>query len=425
MDRELTRAAGEPLDVLVVEDDPDVRALLVRALSAEGYRVKQAASAAEACAALAQAEPDVALLDKNLPDGSGVEVLRWLREHGLNTEAILVTGYASLESAMEAVRLGAFDYVEKPFESLKAVANRVARAAERGRSRRALRERNEALVRALAALEAAQQRLLAARRLATLSETAAGLAHAVKNPLHATLLGLSNARLIAGECGALERLGPSMAGIEANLRHILGLVEGFLRAARAGAAPAETCSGAAAAAEAVERLRAEAQAGELRLELALEAEPAAGAARHAPAGGGVRLSRETLVEAVQNLVRNALQAAPRGGTVRVSVAHATDGAASGRAPAPSPSPTPLPSPAPAASIDIRVEDDGPGFDAESAARAFELFYTTRQDGYGLGLCQVAVAAETAGGRCTIARSAALGGAAVTLTLPLAPAAEER
>jgi signal transduction histidine kinase len=388
MDRELT--APVAVDVLVVDDDPDVRALLVRALRAEGHGVRQAATVAEALAALDAGAPDVALLDKNLPDGSGVDVLRALRARALETEAIVITGYASLESSMEAVRLGAFDYVEKPFDSLKAVANRVARAAERGRSRAALRARNEALAAALADLEAAQERLLAARRLATLSETAAGLAHAIKNPLHATLLGVSNARLLARAGDAPARLAATFDGIEANLRHLLGLVEGFLHAARAGAPAGGGTRAAphAAAAAAVTRLAPQADAAGVTLALdgAADADP----------GAAVRLGPDTLVEAVQNLVRNALEATPRGGAVRVGVRHA------------------------GSAVHIAVEDTGPGFDAESAARAFELFYTTRQDGYGLGLCQVSVAAETAGGRCTIGRSAALGGAAVTLLLPLVP-----
>jgi DNA-binding NtrC family response regulator len=125
----------DPGRVLVVDDEKAIQLLLQTVLRTAGHEVHVAGTAA---AGIAQARElagiDVALVDKNLPDGSGMDVIRALAREQPDAEVILITGYASLESAIEALRARVFDYVPKPFEDVNALRERVAAAlAERRR----------------------------------------------------------------------------------------------------------------------------------------------------------------------------------------------------------------------------------------------------------------------------------------------------
>jgi DNA-binding NtrC family response regulator len=130
-----------PMHVLVVDDDADVRKLLATVLEGDaGARVVEAGSGAEGMALLGREEFDVALVDVQMPDHSGLDVLRWARETEIDTELIVLTGHADIETAVQAMRLGAYDFLPKPCKNaeLRAV---VAKAAEK----KALRRENSAL----------------------------------------------------------------------------------------------------------------------------------------------------------------------------------------------------------------------------------------------------------------------------------------
>ena len=103
------------LCALILEDDELSRAALVEIVEAEGFRVLAAGSLAEARAVAQHQTPDVALLDLVLPDGSGLEIMRQLQSCA-STQIVLITGSASVDSAVEALRLGAADYLTKPID---------------------------------------------------------------------------------------------------------------------------------------------------------------------------------------------------------------------------------------------------------------------------------------------------------------------
>ena len=120
--------------VLIVDDEPVILRVLARFLDAPGRTVLTAASAAEALElARTQGPIDVALLDKNLGDRSGLELARDLRRLDALTAVVLITGYASFESAVEAVQIGAYDYVTKPVDDFDGLALKVANALEKVR----------------------------------------------------------------------------------------------------------------------------------------------------------------------------------------------------------------------------------------------------------------------------------------------------
>src|SRR3990172_12366264 len=102
------------LHVLVIEDERAARQVLAEAVGSAGYSGDTAADFAEATAKLARDGVDVALCDIQLPDGDGIELLRQCRATKPDTSFIMLTAFASLETAIQALRAGAFDYIIKP-----------------------------------------------------------------------------------------------------------------------------------------------------------------------------------------------------------------------------------------------------------------------------------------------------------------------
>ncbi|GAB4233292.1 MAG: hypothetical protein OHK0028_09000 [Deltaproteobacteria bacterium] len=105
-----------PPSILIVDDDEAICEVLSSYLRPLGYRIRAAHTGKAALAALRDESPDVALIDLRLTDMSGQEVHRRIRESHLDTEVIIITGFASLDSALEAIKSGAFDYIVKPFK---------------------------------------------------------------------------------------------------------------------------------------------------------------------------------------------------------------------------------------------------------------------------------------------------------------------
>ncbi len=127
--------------ILIVDDEPVILDVFRRFLEGEGRTLLLAGSAREALAVgKKDGELDVALVDKNLGDGSGLDVARALKEAKPDVEVILVTGYASLDSAIQAMQIGAYDYVTKPISDYDALNLKVENAIEKVRMKRRQRD---------------------------------------------------------------------------------------------------------------------------------------------------------------------------------------------------------------------------------------------------------------------------------------------
>jgi CheY-like chemotaxis protein len=118
-------APGFPSSVLVIDDEPVVLDLFQRVLAEKGLVIRTAKNADEALAILEREGFGCVLADKNLPGLDGIEIVRRVRQSQPYCACIVMTAYASTESAVEALRLGAVDYIAKPFDDLARIADRI------------------------------------------------------------------------------------------------------------------------------------------------------------------------------------------------------------------------------------------------------------------------------------------------------------
>ncbi len=133
--------------LLLVDDDPGFRKLSETILAAEGHHVTSASSVKDALAAAGRREFSLVLCDLRLPDGDGLDVLRWFRANEPATPVIMITGFATVHNAVEAMKLGAADYLGKPLSSpdqLRLLVRRLLAARQADAEREVLRDEQTA-----------------------------------------------------------------------------------------------------------------------------------------------------------------------------------------------------------------------------------------------------------------------------------------
>ena len=115
-------AAATDRTLLIVDDDKPFGERLGRAMTTRGFAVRYASNVAEGLAAVETSAPAFAVIDLKLGDGSGLEVMKALKEARADSRAIILTGYGAIATAVVAVKLGAFDYLAKPVNADEIVA---------------------------------------------------------------------------------------------------------------------------------------------------------------------------------------------------------------------------------------------------------------------------------------------------------------
>jgi len=121
-----------PPHILLVDDDERLRRAAGKVLANEGYQVTAAASGTEALAQFKQTDLALVISDLRLPDLDGISLLKKARELVPEAEVVMITGHGSIENAVEAMRLGAYDFIQKPLDSA-ALLKTVAKALEKQR----------------------------------------------------------------------------------------------------------------------------------------------------------------------------------------------------------------------------------------------------------------------------------------------------
>ena len=141
----VTKRAERKTKVLVIDDDKIVLRAVSEILQREGYQVMAIDDAVEGLAAVKDPTIDVACLDIKMPNLSGMDLLKAFKQSRPDVEVIMMTAFATVETAVEAVKGGAYDYLTKPFDNIDVLALAVGRAAEK----KALRDRTRVLEEAL------------------------------------------------------------------------------------------------------------------------------------------------------------------------------------------------------------------------------------------------------------------------------------
>jgi len=106
-----------PPRILVIDDEEGIRQGCVRALGSQGFLVQTASTLAEGRQQIEQTQFDLVLLDVMLPDGQGTALLKPLRARDADTVAVIITGFATVELAVDAIKQGAYDFISKPFDT--------------------------------------------------------------------------------------------------------------------------------------------------------------------------------------------------------------------------------------------------------------------------------------------------------------------
>ncbi|MDD2554049.1 MAG: sigma-54 dependent transcriptional regulator, partial [Desulfotomaculaceae bacterium] len=121
------------VQVLVIDDEVEVGTFFRRLLQKKGFSVTVALNGAEATRAIQENSFNAALVDLKLPDTDGLHLLQQIKSHQPSCEVIIMTGYSTTRTAVKAIQLGAFDYLEKPFDDIEELELLVQKAVDYGR----------------------------------------------------------------------------------------------------------------------------------------------------------------------------------------------------------------------------------------------------------------------------------------------------
>jgi signal transduction histidine kinase len=362
----------DPLEgrVLVVDDHEDTRDLFVRSLTARGCRVLGASGVEEAVASIAAAPVDAVITDVKLPGRSGIDLCRQITAATPDVPVIVITGYGSLDTAVAAMRAGAYDFITKPVD-LDVLAIAVRRALQ-----------HHALLRERMLMQA---RLLQADRLVSLGTLAAGAAHEINNPLTYVMLSADAAmrglRTLTTALGPAADGPPLVAGLAA-LRDALPKIHEGSRRIREIVANLKTFSRGEVDVRSILDVN---DVVDSSIAMVMhEVRPRARVIKTASPVHPVEASEARLAQVFINLLINAAHAIPPGDADHNEIRVATGVDASDR-------------------VFVEIGDTGAGIDPALIGRIFDPFFTTKSvgDGTGLGLSICLGIVTALGGEITV------------------------
>ncbi len=359
---------NEPPRILVIDDEEGIRAGCRRALEPEGYVVETAATGEEGLRRFREGNFDLVLIDVVLPDMRGVDLLKPILEKDPDVVCVVITGYATVELAVQAIRSGAYDFLSKPFTA-DVLRMTVAQGLERRRltleAKRLQKIEEEA--RELARAKEELERL--DRFKTTFMWTVAHELRAPLNALQSFLLAI-----LQGYIPPEEQQEVLERAVQ-RVQELLDLVDDLLKLAAAKSEKGLEKREPVALADVLEKVaplfQKEAEAKGLAWVVEVRARPV------------VRADPDQMAQVWSNLISNAVKYTPAGGRVRVALEE-RDGWAVGT-----------------------VEDTGIGIAPQDLGRIFEEFYRTPQAkevaprGTGLGLPLVKQIVEAHGGSIAV------------------------
>ena len=378
-------ATADLPQVLVIDDEMGPRESL-RMLLKPIYQVHTADSVEIGLKLLSEKKPDAIVMDIRMPGMTGIEGLRRIRQIDPHLSVIMLTGFGALETAKEALRLGANDYISKPFDA-REMREVISRNVERTRLHRTsesaageIKELNNRLLQELAQKE----------RLASLGQASAEFVHDIGNPL---TIVWGYVQLLAKKLEESERTDDPNAVssnkeleiIEQNVRLCRDLLTMWQSYGSVEAAPHKLISISDIVREVVAGVGAMAKETPVELKCDVTEDPCS------LMGDAVQITR-----AIQNVIINAIQASgDRKGTVEVSCIRKDF------------------------YVDVRIADTGQGISPEQIARIFDPYFTTKQgkSGTGLGLFITRKVVDDHNGSIKVDSTPGVG-TTITIRLPL-------
>ncbi len=342
--------------LLVVDDEPVILQILKAVFEEEPWRLTLAGTGSEARRILESERVDLLLTDKNLPDLSGIELLRIAKAREPLCEVIILTGYGSLETALAAMELDAFDYVLKPLNNVFDIRKKVRQAfakqdvaLENRRLIVELREKNAAVEAALEETRSLQAELIQSEKLAGIGTLAAGIAHEISSPLFG-IMGLAEAIADEQDLPLAQSYARDIVEYCRTVRDIVVELSSYSRAATNEYLTTVELSRVIH--DALRLVERSSDVRNVRFETAIEPE--------------LFLNARTneLQQVFVNLVKNAAEAASEvegGGLVRLAAGRTGN------------------------HVWATVSDNGPGIEADKQRLIFDPFYTTKAPGKGTGL----------------------------------------
>ncbi|MBI4425497.1 MAG: hybrid sensor histidine kinase/response regulator [Elusimicrobia bacterium] len=368
--------------ILVVDDDANLRESAKDNLELEGYEVDEAGTGAQALSRVASAAYDVILMDFNLPDGTGIDVIRGIRKTNTESQILMLTAHASLDTALKAIQESVYDFLIKPvdFNHLKRV---IGKALDKLR----LEQENRRLIQEL---RRANEQLLNLSNMK--SKFMSMSSHDLSNSLMTLQVSYEMLQQTMNPTPEqAKRMQYISSGIEQISRLIEDLVDwaaieqGRLRLEKAAFEPGKMVE------EAVVGPQGKAAQRGISLKTSVQA-----------GLPSVAADKKRLSQVLLNLLENALRHTPRGGAVTVSASR------QGK------------------ELRLAVTDTGEGIAPAEVGKIFESFYQTAGNGgaergrLGLGLSISREIVAMHGGRIWV-ESAGLGkGATFFFTVPAAP-----
>lgn len=344
--------------LLIVDDEPVILQILKAVFDDEPVRLTCVSSGTDALRVMEEQGCDLLISDKNLPDVNGLELLKAAKTLNPYTEVIIITGYASLDSALTAMEHDAFDYVVKPLNNVFDIRKKVRRALEKQalamENRRlldSLQEQNTALAAALSETKALQAELVQSEKLAGIGTLAAGIAHEVSSPLFG-ILGLAEAIPEEENRDRINEYASEIEQYSQNIRDIVVDLSSYSRtSADQGMEPVEISTVIREACTMVER-GLDLTGIQIGIEL----------------GDGLVIQGQAteLRQIFVNLIKNAVESVrdehpDGGGSMRIAAGGTMDG------------------------IWAVVADNGVGIPEDIKKQVFDPFFTTKPPGKGTGL----------------------------------------
>ena len=374
--------------VLLVDDEPSIRLTMGEFLKRAGYSVLTAADYDSAVVQTAE-DLDVAVIDINLPGKSGIQLLQKLCGAEIYVPVIMITGEPNLSVIPEIVRSGAYDFLAKPIVK-DVLLNAVGRAVEKKRLtdekrrleleiKRYAEELEMRVEERTAELIETHRQLVTQERIAALGRAAAQVAHEVKNPLAGLLLYSLHLKSKATNFSESEAY--LVDKIVETINHLNSRVEQILGFARPVSLTLSSGDFNQIIDDILELFRPQLTANKVEVRLSADHQAAYGMIDEASMRG-----------ALMNLMLNAIEAMPKGGTLSIAVDQTDE------------------------TLRIVIADTGPGIAEEEAKKIFEPFYTTKEQGLGLGMPYAKKVIDQHGGTISL-RSQPGQGTTITVALP--------